>query len=361
MKKSKKKPKKQQQKIMVSLMILLLLVILFIILNNSSLNKIISKENKKSEENLTEKIKEEKKLNIVDENSNQRPIAIMIDNNVGNNSHVGLADAYITYEISVEGGLTRIMALYKDIDTKMIGPVRSSRHYFLDYALESDAIYAHYGWSPYAETDIKNLKVNNINGLTDTNVYWREKNIKAPHNVFTSTQKIYNSLKDYNYKTTTTNWSLLNYNVTNIDLTNIQNQQDKIKKADNIVIKYSNYQTRSYKYDNNTKEYLRYMNNSPHIDKQTKMQYKYKNVIIEKVQISILDDYGRLDLNTTGTGEGYYMTNGYILPITWTKQTRTSQTIYKYLDNTEIKVNDGNTFIQIMPSNYDIEVTQEEQ
>ena len=96
-------------------------------------------------------------MSVYDVNSNKRPIAVMIDNNVDNDEQVGLQDAYLTYEIIVEGGLTRIMAIYKDVDTSVIGPVRSSRHYFLDYALENDAIYAHYGWSTYAENDIKAL------------------------------------------------------------------------------------------------------------------------------------------------------------------------------------------------------------
>ena len=111
------------------------------------------------------KIPEEKtkKLTIFDENSNERPIAIMIDNNVGNNNHIGLQESYLNYEIIVEGGLTRIMAIFKDKNVSTIGPVRSSRHYFLDYALENDAIYTHYGWSTYAQSDISALKINNIN------------------------------------------------------------------------------------------------------------------------------------------------------------------------------------------------------
>ena len=69
----------------------------------------------------------------------------------------GLQDAYIVYEMIVEGGITRMMALFKDQNTSRIGPVRSSRHYYLDYALENDAIYVHFGWSPQAQTDISRL------------------------------------------------------------------------------------------------------------------------------------------------------------------------------------------------------------
>ena len=307
-----------------------------------------------------------KQLKIVDENSNQRPIAVMYDNNVGNYAHAGLQDSYINYEIIVEGGLTRIMALFKDKDVALIGPVRSSRHYFLDYALESDAIYTHYGWSTYAENDIKSLHVNNINGLYDDEPFWRDSKIAAPHNVFTSTNKIYEYAKKKNYKTTSNDWKLLNYTTDNVVLNKpigtktVKNEEtgknEKIDienpeliKADSLSIPYSNYQIRSYQYNSDKKVYMRFMNGEAHIDKITNQQLSFKNIIIEKVSNKQLDSYGRQDLNTTPSGEGYYITNGYALPIKWNKESRTSKTIYKYSNGKEVKINDGNTFIQIIP------------
>lgn len=168
MKKRRKNVKtKKRIVIIVCLLFIIISVLLvyFLFFNKDD----TSSDSKKS--NRLPSVTPEKKINIVDMNSNKRPIAVMIDNNVGNSSHVGLQDAYISYEIIVEGGLTRIMALYKDKDMSQIGPIRSSRHYFLDYALESDAIYSHFGWSPYAENDIKSLGVNNINGLTNESAY----------------------------------------------------------------------------------------------------------------------------------------------------------------------------------------------
>ena len=307
-----------------------------------------------------------KQLTIVDENSNQRPIAVMYDNNVGNYAHAGLQDSYINYEIIVEGGLTRIMALFKDKDVALIGPVRSSRHYFLDYAIESDAIYTHYGWSTYAENDIKSLHVNNINGLYDDEPFWRDSKIAAPHNVFTSTNKIYEYAKKKNYKTTSNDWKLLNYTTDNVVLnkpigtktvTNeetgknekIDIENPELIKADSLSIPYSNYQIRSYQYNSDKKVYMRFMNGEAHIDKITNQQLSFKNIIIEKVSNRQLDSYGRQDLNTTPSGEGYYITNGYALPVKWNKESRTSKTIYKYSNGKEVKINDGNTFIQIIP------------
>lgn len=315
------------------------------------------------------KPKVEKKLTIVDEDSNERPIAVMYDNNVGNNAHSGLQDSYINYEIIVEGGLTRIMALFKDKDVSLIGPVRSSRHYFLDYALESDAIYTHYGWSTYAENDIKSLGVNNINGLYDDAPFWRDKSIAAPHNVFTSTDKIYSYAESKKYSLTTDQWKLLNYVTDTIKLNKpigtktvvneetgkkekIKIQNPELITANSVSIPYSNYQIRSYTYDEENGVYLRFMNGEAHLDKVTNQQLNFKNIIIQKVNNYQLDSYGRQDLDTTGNGEGYYITNGYALPIKWTKSTRRGKTIYTYSDGKEIKINDGNTFIQIMPSTY---------
>ena len=95
----------------------------------------------------------------------ERPIAVMIDNHIDAMPQAGLLEADIVYEIIVEGGETRLMLVLQGKDLEKVGPIRSARHYFLDYALENDAIYVHYGWSPQAESDISTLGVNNINGI----------------------------------------------------------------------------------------------------------------------------------------------------------------------------------------------------
>lgn len=309
-----------------------------------------------TEEGNVVKKKELKKLKIVDEDSNQRPIAVMIDNNVGYDTHAGLQDSYLNYEIIVEGGYTRIMALFKDRNVDLIGPVRSSRHYFLDYAMESDAIYSHYGWSTYAENDIKTLGINNINGLTADVVYWRDSKIAAPHNVFTNIETLYKYAEQKGYSTKTEDWKLLNYSVDEVYFKGPKSNKGTGEKgedprivANNLSLKYSNNQITSYQYDAENRYYLRFMDGKAHLDKSTAQQLHYKNVIIQKIENYSLDSYGRQDLNTVSYGEGYYITNGYALPITWEKMKRDEQTVYKYLNGTQVKVNDGNTFIQIIP------------
>ena len=337
----KRKKRKKRNIILIIVIIILILIGIYYFLPNKSEIKIpfIDINTTKAEK---------KKLTTYDEDSNKRPIAVMIDNNVGYASQVGLQDAFVTYEAIVEGGLTRIMAIFKDSNTELIGPVRSSRHYFLDYALEYDAIYAHYGWSTFAENDIKSLGINNINGLYRNAAYWRDTKIAAPHNVFTNIETLYNDAARLGYKTTSNDWEALSLTSDTIDLAKLS---DESVVANKVTIPYSNSQVRSYAYDSERKVYLRYMNHNAHIDRDSKEQYHYKNIIIIKVKNKTLDSYGRHDLDTTGTKEAYYITNGYAIPITAKKDSRSGKTIYSYMDGSKVKLNDGNTFIQIEPVN----------
>ena len=301
--------------------------------------------------------KEEEKVEItpiLDDSSNERPLAIMIDTNIGDAKHAGLQDSYVNYEMIVEGGLTRIMAIYKDKEVNVVGPVRSARHYFLDYALEHDAVYAHFGWSPYAEENIKSLKVQNINGMIETTAFARDRKLPSPHNVFTSTKKLRDLFEKLNYSNTSTRWKTFTYSLDELELD--KTSQSNLKNASTVSMTYSNSEYRSYTYDSINKYYLRSKNGTPHIDRKTDTQLHYKNIIIMKVENKTIDSEGRQELKTTGSGEGYYITNGYALPIKWTKQYRNSKTQYTYLDGEQITLNNGNTFIQIVPLSSKIEI-----
>lgn len=286
-------------------------------------------------------------LKIVDENSKSRPIAVMIDtSDAGRSNHTGLQDAFITYEIITEGGITRMMALFKDQDTSLVGPVRSSRHYFLDYAMENDAIYAHFGWSDRAKEDIYTLDIDNLNGITNASgAYFRDEELYAPHNVFTKISNLENMAKEKEYPMDTDKGLLLNYSIKEIRLDNEENAV----VANHVTIPFSYYHTTSYEYNMETKTYYRSINEEAHTDYKTKKQYHVKNIILMKVENYPFDDYGRQDLENIGSGEGYFITNGYAIPITWTKESRSSKTIYTKENGEEIKVNDGNTAIEIEP------------
>ncbi len=300
-----------------------------------------------------------KKVQVVDVNSKSRPIAVMINNNHQAWPHAGLDDAYITYEIIAEGGITRMMALFKDKDTSKIGSVRSARPYYLDYALENDAIYVHYGWSEDAKADISSLGVDNINGLTASSVFWRDTSLKkaTEHTVFTSMEKIKEYAKEKGYDRNTNKDLLLNYSVDSVKIKN----KEEAQKADNVYIRYSKYTDTSYEYDSENKVYKRFMSGEAHTDAVSGKQYTAKNIIITPIENYAYDSYGRQKLNNIGSGDGWFITEGYAVPITWEKDSRSSQTVYKYKNGKEIKVNDGNTFIQIQPKGEELTITANEE
>jgi len=311
------------------------------------------------EDIINTKPKEEvKKVKIVDENSKSRPFAVMINNiSTARPYQSGLQDAYIIYEMIVEGGITRFLALFKDQKTERIGTVRSSRHYYLDYALENDAYYVHWGWSPQAESDIKSLKIQNVNGLYYSNKYfWKDKSlpVATEHTAYTSISKLEDAVSDLKYRRETNKGLLLNYSAEEIDVKSI----DGASAANNVSIKYSNSLTSSYSYDPELKVYYRSINGNSHVDYVTKKQYTFKNIITYQIKNSNIsgDEKGRQNFNNIGSGTGYYISDGYAVPIKWEKKSREAQTKYYFLDGKELIVNDGNTFIQIQPKGLDLNI-----
>lgn len=286
-----------------------------------------------------------KEISIIDTDSNSRPYAVVVNNYPSAvKVQTGLQDAYMVYEIPVEGGMSRSLALYKDQTTKKIGTVRSARHDFLDYILENDAIFVHFGYSYHAQEQIPKLGINNINGLSDS-PFWREnpENLASEHTAYTSLVKCAEFAKNKGYRLTTDQKTLLSYSVDEINL----NEMNDSVVANTVEVPYSGIYKVKFVYDETNKNYVRYVNGVAHTDYFTGEQYTSKNIIVVKLDFTTTDSNYYLELDNIGTGEGYYITNGYAVPITWEKNDRSSKTIYKYKDGSQINVNDGNTYIMM--------------
>ena len=336
----------------------LIIVLVVLTLLGGGLYYILSPEDdkpsiiKKSTTTTTTKV-----VKIVNEKTESRPFAVMINNApAARPVQSGLQDAYIVYEIIVEGGITRYMALFLDQNTARIGSIRSSRHYFLDYALENDAIYVHCRYSPQARANFSKLGVDRIEAGTSSNS-WRDKELRSQgyayeHTLFTSIEKLNNNVGKK--RTKRNNDLLLNYTVDEVDLSKMENA----KPANEVLIKYSNVNKTGYTYDAENKVYKRTVNGKEHVDYVTKNQYTVKNIITYQVKNTTIEGggKGRQTIDNIGSGTGYYITDGYAVPITWTKPSRKSQTVYKYTNGEEIKFNDGNTFIQIQPTNQELTI-----
>lgn len=314
------------------------------------------KETGKVDKKSTTTVSPAKQLKIVDVNDKSRPFAVMINNvGVARPLQSGLQDAMIIYEMIVEGGITRYMAVFNaNQTTERIGSIRSSRHYYLDYALENDAIYVHHGQSPQAQADFSKLGIDRI-VADNSKTGWRDKslNVSSEHTLFTSIEKIKAGIGSK--RTERKQDLLLNYEIDSIDMANIANA----KPANNVKIVYSNITTDTYEYDADAKVYKRSVNGKAHKDYVTGKQYTFKNIITYQVSNSTLNDgeeKGRQTIDNIGKGTGYYISEGYVIPITWEKTSRSSQTVYRYENGEELKVNDGNTFIQIQPKNKEISI-----
>ena len=321
-------------------------------LNNNNNNEI---SNLSEQDNLETNLEE--KVDIIDLNSKTRPYAVAVNNtNVAVKVQEGLNKAYLVYEIPTEGNTSRLLALYKDIDEDLvIGTIRSARHNFIDFALESDAIFCCFGWSHYAEKDMKSRSIDYLQGLYGGPYYRKNpENLASEHTAYTSISKLNNAVESKKIKTTSDNTVLLNYNVSDVDLSSAENG----KVANTVTIPYgSSYYKSSFKYDDETKMYTRYQAGKKCVDYKTKETITTKNIIIQKLKYQMCDDNYYWDLDTIGSGEGYYITNGYAVPIKWSKSSRSAKTKYTYKSGTlingqdvsgqEISVSDGRTWIEV--------------
>lgn len=312
----------------------------------------------------TEPTQEEKKEDPVAEeiqeffesyvDTDERPIAVMIDNDDKNaRPQAGLDDAYLVYEIVVEGGATRFMALYRDANTEKIGPIRSSRHYFLDYLSEHDAIYVHCGWSDRAGYEITSRGLDKINGILgeDAAPFWREDKFKGDwHSTYTNIEKIKSHSQSKGFEMKSTHKSSVNYSDKYFNLSSEN-------AADEIYLPYSYVYNTGYAYNKETELYEKSINKAPYL-MQNGQTVAFKNIIIMFIGDSSLGDgTPRREVITTGSGEGYYITNGAYEKITWSKSDRNSQTVYKKADGSPLLVNPGKTIINIISPDADYTIS----
>ena len=275
-----------------------------------------------------------------------RPIAVMIGNR-GDKvlPQGGIKQAQIVSEIVVEGGITRYMAVFWDTLPEMVGPVRSSRPYFLDYAMEYDSIYVHFGQSDQAYIDIEKFEIDNINGVANGGgaFYDLTNDPKNYQDSYTSPKKIFDYIDYAGYRKSSENSIPFIYNSEDTDL-----ESDIM--ANDIFIKYMYDNYCGYCYDPVKKVYQRVRMGKPQTERNTGLEVEAKNIIVQFVNNHTIenDEYDRQELDNLGSGQGYLITNGKAIKIIWTKQERDKKTVYKDENGKEIKLNPGQTWIQIV-------------
>lgn len=294
---------------------------------------------------------------VAEEIGNKRPYAIMLNNIKYASPQSGTSEAAVMYEAIVEGGITRLMGIYEDLHEKRIGSIRSARHYFVSFADEYDAIYVHYGETTYATKKIKALNIDNLSGLTGigTTVYYRDKSIKEPHNAFASKNGILEGTKIKGYDT--------EYDE-DYEGHFVFNEEDKELASDTIVQKvtfdFSPYTKPYFTYNDTDKLYYRFQFGDKHIDANTGEQLSFKNIIVQFVKEWDIDknDYQTMDIEDS-SGNGYYISNGKKVDITWKKNEKTRKMRYYDESGNVLPMNPGKTFIVIFPNDRtnDVQIT----
>lgn len=295
---------------------------------------------------------------VSEEEASMRPLAIMLGNTTGALPQYGIGQAGVVYESPVEGGLTRLMAViqdYEEIDKIM--SVRSCRHYFVHWALEYDAIYAHYGQAKYALDILGKDYVDNLNGLDGAvgNVmYERDSSRKAPHNAYTDGEKIQAGIEVKGYETTLADDQEAHFL--------FAEDTEEVSLADGVdaAIVRPGYQVNEpwFAYDEADGLYYRFQYGAKQIDAIDNSQISCKNIILQISSVSVIDsDHGYLDVETVGSGTGYYVTCGKAIPITWSKESVTAPTRYYTEDGAELEMNQGKTWICIVDDTYEDKIT----
>ncbi len=285
-------------------------------------------------------------LKYYPEELSQRPVAVSIDNHPRARWQAGLKDAEIIYEFQVEFPYTRYLAVFLAKQPEMVGPVRSARPYIIYYALENDGIFVHVGGSEDAFSEVKRLQAAEIDGLY-SGAMWRYNDTGkyAPHNMYTTLKSIRDEAKRLGYRTEA---SFEKYSFSEASSKLSVKYKDSFK-ANKINIVYNKDNTTDYVYNKDSALYFRFKDTEEHIDELNKEQLTAKNIIVLEQPKSVLDSVGRLELSSIGKGKGIYFSEGEAVNITWTKKSEKERTKF-YIGDTELKLNPGNTWIQIVDS-----------
>jgi hypothetical protein len=279
-----------------------------------------------------------------------RVAAVMIDNHFDAWPPSGLDEAFLVVEAPVEGGISRMLAFfYEDQEVEEIGPVRSARPYYLDWASELDALYVHVGGSPEALDLIASGSTFDMNQYWWGDYFWRASDRYAPHNVMTTSENLFEfsvvrEELGYAPERLYGTWEFkdretLEPTVTELELT----------FAEPVYII-------GWEFDLETGTYLRDQYYQPHETVEGE-QISAHNVVVIETDVEVIDSVGRRSLRTTGEGDGYVFQDGQQIEVRWEKPSASERLRFYHVDSgEEVVMNAGRTWIEVLPSLDDLRV-----
>ncbi len=267
-----------------------------------------------------------------------RPLAVMIENHNQSRPQSGLDQADIVYEMPVEGGITRFMAIYTRLPG-VLGPVRSCREYFIDRALEIGALYVHCGGSPMGYAYISKSKINSIDEIKYGQPFYRDKTRKAPHNLYSKGQSLYDFMSEKISMRVATQPILINRGTRALS--------PDAEAVEAAKIRYHGNYTLDIKFENGF--YQRYMNGVLHVDRESQQPLKASVVIIQVASMKTVDAAGRQEISFIGNGQAWVLESGRRTGVTWHKASPQSLTTYKDMAGTEyLFPRNGQIWVQVV-------------
>ena len=296
-----------------------------------------------------------------------RPIAIMINNIENAIPQSGIGQADVLYEFVVEGGITRMLAIFNDYDNlEKVGSIRSCRPYYVTTAMEFDAIYMHYGQSPQGQEAITPQRVtvrfSDCEGVAaevtrDGGIEPAKDSRKMSETVAAQLSRSGDTIFDVReVRSEGCGLDYLGCSTTHNKGYKSKfefNEEDTVPEGESVnklTLNMSVYTQPWFEYDSKNKVYNRFQYGDKQIDDLTGKQLTFKNIIIQFAHYTSIDDHDRQMIDLVGTGDGYYVSDGKIVPITWTKSTDDSVTKYSTADGKELQLNPGKTYVTVFES-----------
>jgi hypothetical protein len=296
-------------------------------------------------------------LPVTEAAARQHPIAVMVDDHADARPQAGFNAASVVWQAPAEAGVPRYMLIYQDRLPDSVGPIRSARQYFIEWAAEWNATYVHHGGSPQAKGTLRReghgAWVWNADGLAWEDRYvFRTRSRSAPHNVFSDGAHLRElagvvGAKDGPIEPV---WSFAG-----------DRARDRRPTAGTITLTYP-YETVRYRYDPKTNRYVRSINGSPNpqVDEDDGQIVAPKNVVILRMFFGPLNDgqpaKARLEAHNIGSGEAWIATNGTTVKGTWSKASATAPTLLFGPDGSPVKLTAGQTFVQVLARTYGFDI-----
>ena len=282
---------------------------------------------------------------LTEDKADDRPVAIMINNiTTAQPVQAGLNKADLIYETEVEGGITRLLAVYQAVSKAgTIGTIRSARYPYVDLALGHNAIYLHHGQdNTYCGPHLKDIDDINI---SESNYGFRTKNgLASEHTLYTEGSKLWNGLVSDKVKTERgTDKAWVSFADANAPVT-LENT------ASTVSIPFSTSYKSVFKYDSATGAYTRYFKDTLRKDYKTGEATEVKNVFVLLTTIKNYPD-GYHRQVALESGDGYYCTGGTYTPIKWSKGSSTNGFKFTKADGTELTVNAGSSWVCLADKN----------